>query len=683
MMRRLSLALGLTGLLVVSCTPRFQEAFLFRWACWLGASCYSVPNSPAYPGLTPTPFPTASPTPTPNPSATPTVTPTATPSPTPTPTPSPTPTPTLPPTTPSFVSSSICSNGLNGGVNIVCTKPSGVVSGNLEVAVLASGGETYTPPSGWTLYGTEPSFSGSNPLLSVFIKVAGGSEPASYTWVSTGGASDAINGELINVTGESTSTPINGLFGEYTTTAAVTIGASGVSIPTVLSTLPIAYNGIEWLAPSNTGIPTLLTGGWTGLQLSVMQDSTNYSNSSNNNGYNALYVATGPLTTSTTAAVTAGWKWGGASSLFFGSSAMLFINPATAPAPTPTPTPSPTPTPGGSCSLPFSAPLNYPDDCYQPYAANSVWNNTIASYGGVTADPNGSTYTSTYQSGSNGGPMFSQGLNFGYANRVNQYQHPIYFGHASDPADTVSAACGWSGCVSAGQTFHIPAYALNAGGTDSHLGVIDESNTTYNELDCWGASQPSGGVISARTCSYQPVTGSGIMYGVTGAGFGLWAGVIRDQELIQGQINHAMFFDVPCSSNASVYPSESRSADAYCANGAPYGGWLRLNYTAFQLATLALTAPAYKMPIYTAAATYGAFQGDDNNTTMYFQTEADEMYTAAGYTNANCPSNGAPCTPLTAWMHQNYSDAGWDGTAYRFNLNDVPSTAWQWLLPPP
>jgi hypothetical protein len=281
--------------------------------------------------------------------------------------------------------------------------------------------------------------------------------------------------------------------------------------------------------------------------------------------------------------------------------------------------------------------------------------------------------------------MFNQGLNFGYANQANQYQHPIYFGHMSDPSYSVHyATCGWGACPSG--TYHIPSYAIPAGGGDHHFGVIDESTTAYTELDCWEATGLSGSVLNASggNCGVSTLSGPGIMYGATGAGFGLWAGVIRDQELIAGQINHALFMDATCSSNASVYPSETRSSDAPCSAGAPYGGWFRLNMTDAQI--LALGAPAYKVPIYMALAHYGAFLGDNNNTTVYVQTEADPMYTAAGYTSTGCSGlpSGAPCTPLTAWMHQNFSDAGWDGTAYRINLNEVNwATYGQWLLPPP
>lgn len=689
------------------CAPGQQYAF-----GKYGYLCYPATPTPI-PTITPTPTPVPTPTPTPGP---PTPTPSPTPVPTPTPTPAPpTPTPVVTPTaapvTASVVSTSDCTNPLHGGTSVVCSAPVSITTGDLLLAIGSSGyPETWGLPSGWGLYQTVVGVVNFNPQISIFTKVATGSEPSSYTFTCSNGADDACNVGIYDITGQAVISPVNGLFASQTSTATVAIGGSS-AISTVLQSLPIAINAIEQINPSNVGNPTSLTSGWAG-QFGIWNiDSSNPGTTDDTNGFNAMYTATGPLTISTSSGVSAGWHWGGSSSAFDGTSVMLFISPQSAPsptptpggtptptpAPTPTPTPTPiptatpTPTPTGTpmafCAPPFSAPSGYPNDCYQPYASNSVWNTPILSYTGVTVNSHSATYMSTYLG--SGSSFFTQGVSFGYANATQQYQHPIYFGHAGDPSDTVSAGCGWSNCAN-GMSFHVPAYAIPAGGGDGHLGVIDESNTTYNELDCWQASHPSGGTIHASSCSYTTLSGSGIMFGVTAAGYALWAGVIRDQEFTQGSINHALFLDVPCGSNSSVYPSETRSNENVCSGGAPYGSWFRLNMTDAQI--IALGAPAYKVPIYMALAHYGAFTGDNNGSggvsggNFYAQTEADEMYTAAGYTSSGCTGlpSGAPCTPMTAYMHQNYGDAGWDGSAYRINLSEVNwATYGQWLSPPP
>lgn len=224
---------------------------------------------------------------------------------------------------PSIVSVSTGTNPLTAGPAVI-NAPTSIASGNLLLAIAGSGAETWTPPSGWSLYGTAP-ISGSSTQVSVFTKIATGSEPSTYTWTGNNGAGDALSFAIFNISGVNTAAPINGMFYKYTTTAAVTIGTSGTSIPTILNCLPLAINCIEQLNLSNAGAPTSLTAGWTGKALSVDQDTANYGNTANNNGYNALYVASGPLTSSTSTAVTAGWTWGGSFSNFNGTSVMLFI----------------------------------------------------------------------------------------------------------------------------------------------------------------------------------------------------------------------------------------------------------------------------------------------------------------------------------------------------------------------
>jgi hypothetical protein len=194
--------------------------------------------------------------------------------------------------------------------------PSNIVSGNLLITILSSSPETYTPPTGWTLYATFPA-SGGSEQISVYTKTATGSEPGSYSWSASAGSADYINVGILQIVGGNTASPINGMFSKYTSTAAMQIGTSAVSIPSALGCLPIAIGAIDAVNPGSTGVPTGLTSGWT--QLLSAWNSTI--------GYDALYIASGPLTTSTSAAVTAGWTWGGASSNFNGTSTMLFINP--------------------------------------------------------------------------------------------------------------------------------------------------------------------------------------------------------------------------------------------------------------------------------------------------------------------------------------------------------------------
>lgn len=108
--------------------------------------------------------------------------------------------------------------------NFVMNKPSGVVEGDLLVTVnwTSENDITYTKPSGWTQefqVGQGP----SNPLTcGTWWKVAGGSEPSTYTW--TGSTPSSQWGTLVRISGFDPSNPINAIsqVTASTTLAAIT-----------------------------------------------------------------------------------------------------------------------------------------------------------------------------------------------------------------------------------------------------------------------------------------------------------------------------------------------------------------------------------------------------------------------------------------------------------------------------
>jgi len=228
----------------------------------------------------------------------------------------------------SVVSTSTANNGLTGTpATVTVAAPTAIASGNLLIAFTTSdGASTFSAPSGWTLYELIPAVSNS-PSFTIFWKIATGSEPSTYSFVAS--PVEALIVSILNISGASIVSPFNGYFTKYPSASLATAGStSGIqSIPTYIGCLPIALFAIQQLNPSNTGSPTGLTSGWTGRFLAVVQDTSNYSNYSNNNGYSATFVASGPLTTSTSTAVTASCTWGGSNSTFIGLSVLLFINP--------------------------------------------------------------------------------------------------------------------------------------------------------------------------------------------------------------------------------------------------------------------------------------------------------------------------------------------------------------------
>ena len=113
---------------------------------------------------------------------------------------------------------------------VVVNKPTGTLSGHVMVAAIyASGGQTITPPSGWTLQASETG-STSNRIW-VYTRVAGGSEPSSYTWTLSATGKNA--GWIGTYSGVDTPTPLdaasNGGFQSTVTTQATSLTIANAS----------------------------------------------------------------------------------------------------------------------------------------------------------------------------------------------------------------------------------------------------------------------------------------------------------------------------------------------------------------------------------------------------------------------------------------------------------------------
>ena len=78
-------------------------------------------------------------------------------------------------------------NTASSATTIALTKPTGTVSGDYLIAVLGTNPGHATPPTGWldvTPFGHYIFVEGATPPYGIFAKLAGGSEPSSYTFTS-------------------------------------------------------------------------------------------------------------------------------------------------------------------------------------------------------------------------------------------------------------------------------------------------------------------------------------------------------------------------------------------------------------------------------------------------------------------------------------------------------------------
>jgi parallel beta-helix repeat protein len=111
--------------------------------------------------------------------------------------------------------------------------PNGVSGGQVLVAVVGirqTAKYPITAPSGWTLVRRDSSSSGASLSQAVYVKVAGSSEPASYTWSFR--YKTAAAGGIVAYAGVDPSSPVIAHSGRYSSSSTVMTGPSvSVGVP--------------------------------------------------------------------------------------------------------------------------------------------------------------------------------------------------------------------------------------------------------------------------------------------------------------------------------------------------------------------------------------------------------------------------------------------------------------------
>jgi hypothetical protein len=250
------------------------------------------------------------------------------------------------------------------------------------------------------------------------------------------------------------------------------------------------------------------------------------------------------------------------------------------------------------------------------YSPTSFFNTPLPASPAVAS--NSATIMSFYASSYNGFVGMGS-INVGDPNASSVYGHPIYFGRAQDPVFTLHCLNGvmWGACSIEGAQVHIPNGAQPAGGTDAHLGVIDQTNG--NEYDMWQAQRTAvdGGELDCTYGGMSPFVGPGFTVGAgdaTASHANLAAGLIRSEELIAGHIDHALFGTVACCNGSAVGASKMYDGicDTVCASdqGGALGQVYMLDMTDAEIDALG-KSPA-GTAVLKAMAHYGIVDGDEN-----------------------------------------------------------------------
>jgi hypothetical protein len=279
---------------------------------------------------------------------------------------------------------------------------------------------------------------------------------------------------------------------------------------------------------------------------------------------------------------------------------------------------------------------SWPEASWRPYAVSSPFNRTAAS---TAVHPRSAQMMAKVLSWGSPGNLFAGG-----ADTTSDYGHPTYWAQPTDPLYTLDSI-GYSPAID-GLRIRIPGRARPAGGGDGHMTVVQPDGWEY---DFWQVqSKPTGGgTMTFSLGGRTRIDGNGLESNATAARFGNLAGVIRAQELAAGQINHALFVVLKCTTtsttfgygtrpdtgkSAYVYPAKaggSRCSSADNADAPPMGALLQLNMSDAQINALAV--PTWKKTILRALARYGGYVGDTGGPGLGLQFESGSTYTSFGF----------------------------------------------------
>jgi hypothetical protein len=138
------------------------------------------------------------------------------------------------------------------GTTLTITKPAGVSDGDVLVATIVCGRESgrgaQSGPAGWTNPVGYNSESVVLHNMQAWVKVAGGSEPADYSWTNTGGGAWA--GTITAWTGVDTSAPVGATDSNQDTTLDTTFDHSGLTTTQDNSVVIYGYGINEGSSPT-------------------------------------------------------------------------------------------------------------------------------------------------------------------------------------------------------------------------------------------------------------------------------------------------------------------------------------------------------------------------------------------------------------------------------------------------
>jgi hypothetical protein len=292
---------------------------------------------------------------------------------------------------------------------------------------------------------------------------------------------------------------------------------------------------------------------------------------------------------------------------------------------------------------------DYPTS-FTPYASTSPFNTK------VSANPTFLATSATIVANQFPGGLNTQTIRANEAG-IYDYGHPRFIAAATDPVVSLKCTlyCGAPDNGGMPATVHVPAVARPAGGSDSHMDVVQPDGT---DITMWGVTKPSANWQSGQTLSALNIANCGSIVsgtgwlatgpGPTAAGYCTNAGIITAAELIAGQINHAIIITGQCAVGAQ-YPSEVGASTQQCTSGIgpPLGGreWYDVPCSTTQAST---SLEPWEKAILCALNVYGGYMGDNGGGGQYFTGTGAGVEDEEPWYDFDGPGYTSPFAPLAA-----------------------------------
>ena len=273
---------------------------------------------------------------------------------------------------------------------------------------------------------------------------------------------------------------------------------------------------------------------------------------------------------------------------------------------------------------------------FQPFAPDSPFRTTIPE--GAAIDPNSDAMVARIA------------RNNGIYSGLVEFGIPIYQADPQTPRYSVRCTMDWGRCPFFGYEVPIPAGVRPSPGSDGAMVVVDTS--TRRSFEFWQARE-LGDQWTASWGAVNNLDGSGWGGSSTGSGASRLAGVIRVEEIQQGEIPHALALQVD-SVCANVFRPPALKTDGHSSRSdcIPEGARVRLD-PEVDLAALEL-APAVRM-VARAMQVYGGYIVDNGGAPLSVSFELDTnaskdsiggVYRLAGLTMDYDPLRGVPWNRL-------------------------------------